>query len=83
MKPYAIIDAVTANSVNPAGPVLGILRAYLTDGKPPGGGPSWSTGMSLMDCIDTQAHLLIMSSDEAIPLTQMPCVEKQEPTESH
>jgi len=67
MKPYAMIEAVTANSVNPAGPVLGILRAYLTDGKPPGGGPSWSTGMSLMDCIDTQAHLLIMSSDKVIP----------------
>lgn len=67
MKPYAMIEAVTANSVNPAGPVLGILRAYLTDGKPPGGGPSWSTGMSLMDCINTQRHLLITSSDEAIP----------------
>ncbi len=65
MKPYAMIEAVTANSVNPAGPVLGILRAYLTDGKPPGGGPSWSTGMSLMDCIDTQAHLPITSKDEA------------------
>lgn len=64
MKPYAMIEAVTANSVNPAGPVLGILRAYLTDGKPPGGGPSWSTGMSLMDCIDTQGRLVVTSNNE-------------------
>lgn len=35
-----MIDAVTAKRVNPAGPVLGSLRAYLTEGKPPGGGPS-------------------------------------------
>lgn len=41
---------VTANRVKPVGPVLGSLRAYLTEGKPPGGGPSWRTGMSLMDC---------------------------------
>lgn len=40
MKPYAMMDAVTAKSVKPAGPVLGILRAYLTEGNPPGGGPS-------------------------------------------
>lgn len=53
-----MIDAVTANNVNPAGPVLGILRAYLTDGNPPGGGPSWRTGMSLMDCIDIEESLM-------------------------
>ena len=39
-NPYAMTDAVTANSVKPVGPVLGSLRAYLTEGNPPGGGPS-------------------------------------------
>jgi hypothetical protein len=29
------------------GPVLGIRRANLAGAKPPGGGPSWRTGMSL------------------------------------
>lgn len=29
------------------GPLDGILRAYLTGAKPPGGGPSWRSGMSL------------------------------------
>ena len=42
--------APTANMVKPVGPVDGSLRAYLTDGNPPGGGPSWRTGMSLTDC---------------------------------
>jgi len=40
--------------VKPVGPVEGILRAYLMDGNPPGGGPSWSMGMSFTDCISTQ-----------------------------
>ena len=39
-----------ANRVNPVGPVEGIRLAYLMEGKPPGGGPSCTTGMSLTDC---------------------------------
>ena len=39
-NPYAMMTVVMAKSVKPVGPVLGILLAYLTDGNPPGGGPS-------------------------------------------
>lgn len=47
----------TANRVIPVGPVLGILRAYLTAGNPPGGGPSWTMGMSLTDCNNKRARM--------------------------
>ncbi len=40
----------TANRVKPVGPVEGSRLAYLMEGKPPGGGPSCTTGMSLTDC---------------------------------
>jgi hypothetical protein len=35
------------NMATALGPLLGIRRAYRTGAKPPGGGPSWRTGMSL------------------------------------
>jgi hypothetical protein len=41
---------LTAKTVKPPGPVLGMRRAMRTDGNPPGGGPSCTTGMSLTDC---------------------------------
>ena len=46
--------AVTANSVKPLGPVLGMRRAKRIAGYPPGGGPSCIAGMSLTDC--AQGH---------------------------
>lgn len=52
---------VTANRVKPVGPVLGSLRAYLIEGKPPGGGPSWTTGMSLMDCTPRSKYQVLLS----------------------
>jgi hypothetical protein len=36
----------TRKSAVALGPLLGIRRAYLTGANPPGGGPSWSSGMS-------------------------------------
>eukprot|EP00951_Prasinocladus_malaysianus_P038514 scaffold423420_cov53-Prasinocladus_malaysianus.AAC.3 len=45
-----MIKVPTPKIATPEGPVFGILRAIRTEGKPPAGGPSCSTGMSLMDC---------------------------------
>ena len=58
--------APTANIVKPVGPVEGSLRAYLTDGNPPGGGPSWRTGMSLTDC--AQRLRLIFTAEGVLGL---------------
>ena len=46
-----MITVPMANRVKPVGPVEGSRRAMRTLGKPPGGGPSWITGMSLTDCM--------------------------------
>ncbi|KAJ0702897.1 hypothetical protein HanPI659440_Chr14g0544871 [Helianthus annuus] len=44
--PKAVRNMATA-----LGPLEGIRRAYRTGAKPPGGGPSWRSGMSLTDAI--------------------------------
>jgi hypothetical protein len=44
--PHPITAEDTNSTVNPLGPELAILLAYLTAGNPPGGGPSCNTGMS-------------------------------------
>ena len=44
------------------GPVEGMRRAYLMEGKPPGGGPSWIMGMSLTDCKGAHIHTLAIDA---------------------
>jgi len=73
-----MIEALMAKTVKPPGPVLGMRRAMRTEGNPPGGGPSCTTGMSLTDCVEENS---VWSMQGAVDAARYPGLGAKKPGE--